>query len=388
MIAVGRSFALLAIVSAIAKIAVPSVKAQSFLTNGLVAYYPFNGNANDASGNGYNCTNVSVTFVPDRFGNPSASALFNGSSSYLKTPSALAQLVSGTGPLTVSVWMKIDPAYTNSGNKTMVEFGAPSNNQAFILGMIGGQFIFSEWGSSYNLNSGTPIGDNLWHQGVCTFDGTNVSAYVDGVSRGTEAAPSNRSPLAGMIGARFDLCCEFWNGGIDDVRVYSRALSASEVQQLYQFESPCTPRRATATAEVVNGFVVGATITDGGCGYTNAPAVAIEGGGGSGAVATAVVSNGVVVGITVLDAGSGYTNTPTVYIYSPLGLQIGLAKAVQPFFSDLLIGTNYQLQVSGDLNTWTNTGSPFPATNRIMAYPQFFNVDDWSQLFFRLQVSP
>jgi BspA type Leucine rich repeat region (6 copies) len=148
------------------------------------------------------------------------------------------------------------------------------------------------------------------------------------------------------------------------------------------------PRRATATAALVNGFVVGATVADGGYGYTNTPLVLIQGGGGTGATATAVVSNGVVVGITITDAGFGYTSTPTIYIYSPLGLQIGLMKAVKPSFSDLVLGTSYRLQVSADLNVWTNQGSPFTATNPAMIYPQYWDVDNWNQLYFRLQVSP
>jgi hypothetical protein len=185
----------------------------------------------------------------------------------------------------------------------------------------------------------------------------------------------------------------YYDGLLDDIRIYNRALSASEVQQLYAYEAtgtlpPCSPHRATATAQLVNGFVVGATTTDGGCGYTNTPLVLIQGGGGAGATATTVVSNGVVVNIIITDAGVGYTSTPTIYIYSPLGLQIGLLKAVKPSFSDLLIGTNYQLQVSGDLSTWTNQGSPFAATSVNMTYPQYWDVDNWNRLFFRVQVLP
>jgi len=46
------------------------------------------------------------------------------------------------------------------------------------------------------------------------------------------------------------------------------------------------------------------------------------------------------------------------------------------------------LQVSGNLTTWTNQGSVFTATNNNMVYPQYFDVDNWDKLFFRLQVSP
>jgi hypothetical protein len=151
---------------------------------------------------------------------------------------------------------------------------------------------------------------------------------------------------------------------------------------------PCIPHSATATATVDHGFVVAATITDGGCGYTNTPAVLIVGCGGTGAIATAVVSNGVVVGITITDAGAGYTCTPTIYISSPLGLQMVLIKAVKPSFLNLSLGTNYQMQVSGELKTWTNYGAAFMATNTGMVYPQYFDVDNWGQLFFRVQSVP
>ena len=70
------------------------------------------------------------------------------------------------------------------------------------------------------------------------------------------------------------------------------------------------PHAARATATLVNGFVVKATIEDAGYGYTNTPNIYIMGGGGSGAQATATVSNGNVTAISILDAGFGYTSSP------------------------------------------------------------------------------
>jgi hypothetical protein len=66
---------------------------------------------------------------------------------------------------------------------------------------------------------------------------------------------------------------------------------------------------------------------------------------------------------------------------------ISLLEAVQPSFNYLLPGTNYQLQISSDFNTWT-TNSTFTATNTSMIYTQLFYVTNWNQLFFRLQVAP
>jgi len=71
-----------------------------------------------------------------------------------------------------------------------------------------------------------------------------------------------------------------------------------------------------------------------------------------------------------------------------IGPTVALVKAVKPAFSYLSVGTNYQMQVSSDLTTWTNQGSPFTATNTSMVYPQYWDVDNWNSLFFRLQVAP
>jgi hypothetical protein len=78
-----------------------------------------------------------------------------------------------------------------------------------------------------------------------------------------------------------------------------------------------------------------------------------------------------------------------IYVVAlPVAPTIYLMQAVEPAFSNLLIGTNYQLQVSGYVGTWTNQGAPFTATNNSMTYPQYFNVSNWQQLFFRLTAIP
>jgi len=136
--------------------------------------------------------------------------------------------------------------------------------------------------------------------------------------------------------------------------------------------TPCVPYAAAATATVVNGFVVGVNITDGGCGYTNTPTVRIIG-NGSGAQAEAVVSNAVVTAVNVLVAGSGYT-TPIIVIEPPFIPQPTMRITVL-FFGPLVTPVleldlanlspydKYQLEftpVAG--GTWSNLGSIFTPT--------------------------
>ncbi len=74
---------------------------------------------------------------------------------------------------------------------------------------------------------------------------------------------------------------------------------------------------ATATANTIVGFVIGATITNGGSGYTSAPEVTISG-SGTGATATATLTDGVITGINIVSAGSGYTTGATITIAPPV----------------------------------------------------------------------
>lgn len=67
---------------------------------------------------------------------------------------------------------------------------------------------------------------------------------------------------------------------------------------------------------------------------------------------------------------------------------IRLRKAVYVDSINVQAGTNYQLQASSDLITWTNHGASFTATNSIWRSPDYWDVDSWNALYFRLQVAP
>jgi hypothetical protein len=291
---------------------------QSFLTNGLIAYYPFNGNANDASGNGNNGTVYGAALTTDRFGKTNEAYLFGGTS-YITAP--LSSTLFGTN-FTASVWFN---AYdiNNSWPTLLEEVG----NTAFDLGIvgqtsgaypqnIGDLFAFAthaQANKDWELNP-LPLFQpslNKYYQVVVVRAGTNVMMYWNGTLGATNQVvnPTVEPGSTLYIGCAGDWLSSDWvfHGVIDDIRIYNRALSSNEVAQLYAIES---------------------------------------------------------------------------------GPRVDLIKAVKPSFSNLTLTTNYQLQVSADLNTWTNQGSVFTATNTSMIYPQYFDVDNWARLFFRLQSVP
>ena len=131
---------------------------------------------------------------------------------------------------------------------------------------------------------------------------------------------------------------------------------------------PVPARVASANMVAMNGFVIGATILDGGSGYTNTPTVRFFEGGGNGAQAVAVVSNGVVTALDMLDAGYGYTSQPVIVIAPPFiehPLLPGTALSLLSF-SNLVVGTNYQLQAFR-AGTLSKVGGAFIASSSTFA---------------------
>src|SRR5436190_9894869 len=96
-----KSFCLLLVTALLASSSVVA-QTNAFLTNGLVAYYTFSGNAADSSGNGNDGTESGVAFVPDRFGvSNRALSLAGNSGSNVRIQSTSLNLIGG---FTVSVW--------------------------------------------------------------------------------------------------------------------------------------------------------------------------------------------------------------------------------------------------------------------------------------------
>jgi len=84
---------------------------------------------------------------------------------------------------------------------------------------------------------------------------------------------------------------------------------------------------------------------------------------------------------------AAYNNpgTMTVKIFAQGNPSLNIKKAVYLDSQELLIGTNYQLQVSGDLLNWTNSGSVFTATTNVWRTTNYWDVANWNSLFFRIQ---
>jgi hypothetical protein len=356
-----------AVVVAVFTTSVIATHAQTWLTNGLVAYYPLNGNANDVSGNGINGVLYNVTPTTDRFGQPAAALNFNSTNSYIDfgAPASLQF----TGDFSVTAWMQFNSAVPGIGGPPRVWSNGGDTGYELLAGEDTTNRYFDV--NLANVKFGVKITSSggAWNFVAVCRAGNNTTIFVDGNFIWTNivtATPSYTGFDLNFGRKAAPLFDGYFNGAMDNVRFYNRALSSDELAQLYAFESTPFPHTATATAIITNGFLIGVSIINGGYGYTNTPQVRFIGGGGSGAGAYAVVSNGVVTSIIVTNAGFGYTNAPLVVIDPPFIPNPVLNIAPMSFlsFSNLTVGGAYQLQQSSAWY-WTNLPVSFTATNAL-----------------------
>ena len=309
-----------------------AVAQPAFLKEGLVAYYPFNGNANDESGNGYVGNMISSSLTTDRF------FVANSAVNFKSDVNSKIELT-GTGFLNlgdsfaVSMWAKFNKGWTYHSEDLIYTLGGKPNWSGWSITVDNNSFtdpngditlmwqVFNNGSSSY-LNK-VKVGFQklrVWNHFVGVKSVEGISLFLNGAK--IDQTPSGITPPSRLvtIGGSANPVSGANDRDVDDVRIYNRALSDGEVKALYDYEStpqPLNPRIATATAQFVNGFVVGATITDGGYGYDSNPVVTITGGAGTGAKATALQVDGVVTSITITNPGSGYTSAPTITIAPP-----------------------------------------------------------------------
>ena len=205
------------------------------LDRGLVAHYPFDGNASDISGHAHHGQVKGATPAPDRHGRAKSSYHF--AAGHILLPQTLATQFAGAKPISVSVWVKIHPEHIHS-NRAIFGIGELAYFKSFSICMVSGQLAFSQFLDTVLL-SGVPIADNHWHHCAATFDGKKITLNVDGKFAATKPIKATVSPKTAILGARYDLVPhEIWHGPLDNLRIYNRALNATEIYTLHQQEKP------------------------------------------------------------------------------------------------------------------------------------------------------
>ena len=225
----------------------------SLLKKGLAAYFPFNGNSLDESGNGNHGGVSGATLSTDRHGENGKAYSFDGLDDYIKV--AANRGLKGAKRITLSFWIKIKVEKLPGDEEwgTPISWWEGYNNHAdlkwsFWTGIKHYRSI-EIWAAPNNTNTPTitnSIKNSVWLHIVYSHDFSGAVLFLDGkqVKMKKDAPiklPSLDIPL--YIGATFREQGKFqypFYGSIDDVRIYNRALSTEEVKVLYDLEKPKT----------------------------------------------------------------------------------------------------------------------------------------------------
>ncbi|GAA0563850.1 LamG domain-containing protein [Chitinophaga japonensis] len=219
---------------------------------GLIAYYNFNGGTlKDSSGNGNHIVFNNATPTTDRFGRANNAYLFNGSSSYMRVTQN-----AGLNPanITIMAIIKVNGFYPGlcHGNDIVTkgfdrsdgfyclrfsdnaDCYAPADTNIHIFYGAYGDKIFTPTGSSA-VGDSSFVRTGQWYTVIYTYDGVDSKLYINGALKKTFRRTAVFTPNNAdvYIGRSENSQYPFWfNGVIDEVRIYNRAVSASEVSRL------------------------------------------------------------------------------------------------------------------------------------------------------------
>ncbi|MFA6260437.1 MAG: LamG-like jellyroll fold domain-containing protein [Bacteroidia bacterium] len=235
---------------------------QINLNLGLVAYYPFNDNANDMTVNAFNGSlSNSPALVNDKIGRATAAYKFNGTNSLIKLGDILDTVFakSPVANFSISGWAKTDTLSNIQGDNVIISKsggGVSGPYQWYILhendGRVKGLVSYTSAAASdfYEVESSTQIPANNWFNFTLTYDGSlssdtsRLKFYVNGVygvlSRrmGNPGRTTINSDQEVVIGGTYNTSnnpLNVYAGTIDEIRIYNRTLNYAEVMELQNF---------------------------------------------------------------------------------------------------------------------------------------------------------
>ena len=222
---------------AVAILGVSAFAMAASLSDGLVAYWPFDGNANDISGNGNNGSIHGATLTTDRHGDVE-SAMYFGSGNYIEVANS-SSLNSIGSAITIAAWVKISNWHTTG------------QRWAALLSKGNYQYCFNL--TPDDTSYGTEVGNGVkadftgasllgkWVHVAVSYGSDKVCrSYINGHLYKSKSCPSGSFPVSNaslIIGKHPPQALEYFIGAMDDLFIYNRALSASEIRAL-QYSRP------------------------------------------------------------------------------------------------------------------------------------------------------
>lgn len=243
---------------------------------GLVAWYPFNGNAQDESGNGHHAAIDGATLADDRYGNFDAAFYFDGSDRIIAPQNVSPD---GNSARTINAFFKSYTALPVGNNQYSLQaiFGSGSAASGKVISTLNidgngtnnghiprtGHLYFSSGSWQDEAWSQTSVSDSLWHMATMTYEGANtpVRVYLDGHFQDQTDPITLNTHLSDFYIGDVPWATLFFNGLIDDLGVWNRALTDEEILSLYLAEEiipGCTDPLAC-------NFAGDANLDDGSC---------------------------------------------------------------------------------------------------------------------------
>jgi hypothetical protein len=228
------------------------------LTQGLVGYWPFCGNANDDSGNGHNGTVNGATLTTDRFGNSNSAYSFDGVNDFISTSYSG---ILGNNSRSISFWY--NGISNNIGETVFTDYGGGNNNGegfACTLFPLNQPAVDNTGSWIKSVNSTTINNWNFYTVTYSSLDGSNLDnckIYINGVLQST----SQSSPVydintingVNMVfgSSRFFDPIQFFNGKLDDIGIWNRALTQQEITQLFN-QNQCITNITVTDTLIIN----------------------------------------------------------------------------------------------------------------------------------------
>ncbi|MEK8018025.1 MAG: LamG domain-containing protein [Candidatus Parabeggiatoa sp.] len=227
----------------------PGAKAD--LNDGLVAYYPFDGNANDASGNGNDGTeHGGIEYIDGVIGN---AVSLDGIDDYIQVPlNDTLKFNPNKASFSIVAWAKPKSANDTDGRGCQMTIVPIVDTYTFYL-YNGGLGVKRDYNHQGGVGSERIWDEDNWHLFVGTWDVGSDSitgkTYVDGELEGTarqEIIPNGSYPWRGLYMGATQHCTSwsqlsYGEADLDEVRIYNRPLSECEIQSLYTGKDECIP---------------------------------------------------------------------------------------------------------------------------------------------------
>lgn len=216
------------------------------VTNGLIAYYPFNGNADDESGNGYHGTINGASLTTDRNGNVDSAYDFNGINNKITVNNPFGNSFTDESPYSLAFWFKTSTTKAEVNLLTyFTKCGGGFEDDYFAISIKNGNTIVisNGNGSPFQINN-AQLNNNESHFMALSHSGTNYDLYLDGALLASFSIPSSTFTIPDTYDLVFGYvhtnnCGDnsYFDGVLDDIRIYDRTLSSQEVLSIY-LESP------------------------------------------------------------------------------------------------------------------------------------------------------